>query len=271
MLNRIVCSTVLLISSHFFVNAQQSNNIQENAALNIVEFIETSYTPTYDCPTAALNSRIDEKLTLTNLTEHETLQLTSMKTHGLICAGKTEDAEILLQRLLADENADRSARYYLSAVFQYGFIYDLKENPERCDYYMLARDSSKNKFVDVHLSASLGFITECIINDVNKQVFGLSQLLESTTKMDDNAALAHAYNRMGLFYSNRKQNRLAAAQYLKAYETGKDIYTLDNSLSILGGAMTALTASGDMVAVKDVLDKFVNIYANKEINNEAIS
>jgi len=244
-------------------NAQQAaEDFKISDNMNISDFIEKAYTPTFDCPTAALNDKVDSALELASLTPAQALQLTSMKSHGLICAGQHPIAEGLLQRLLANENADRSAHYYLSAIFQYGFIYDLKENPERCDYFMLARDSAKGKYPDVHLSASLGFTTECI-SDLSEQVYGLSQILEMTTDMDDPAALAHTYNRVAQFYSSHNRGRLAAAQYLKAYETGKGFYTQDNLLSILGGVITGYTGAGDLPAVKAALDKFVAL--NKDI------
>lgn len=245
------------------VNAQETeNDNQINDNIDITEFIATAYTPTFDCPTSQLNKKIDAVLALSSLTPQQNLQLTSMKTHGLICAGKSDEAESLLQRLLVNDASDRSAQYYMSAIFQYGFIYDLKENPERCDYYVLAKDSAKDKFADIYLSASLGYITECVTDDVNSQIFGLYQLLETTTRMNDPAALAHAYNRVALFYVNRNQSSIAASQYLKAYEAAKDIYTQENLLPILGGAITALTAADDLPKVKEVLDKFIAINAN---------
>ena len=245
------------------VNAQEvQHDHQINENMDIADFIAKAYTPTFDCPSSELNENVDAALKLTSLTPQQNLQLTSMKTHGLICAGNTEEAERLIQRLLVNDIADRSAQYYMSAIFQYGFIYDTKESPERCDYYVLAKDVAKDKFADIHLSASLGFITECMGGDVNSQIFALYQMLETTTKMKDPAALAHAYNRVGLFYSGRSQYSLAASQYYKAYETAKDIYTDENLLPLLGGTMTSLTAAGDLAKVKDVLNKYIAINAN---------
>jgi diguanylate cyclase (GGDEF)-like protein len=227
--------------------------------VDVVSFIEQAYTPTYDCPTSALNAQIDTALASPTLTPQQTLQLTSMKTHGLICAGNLSDAQSTLQRLLANEQSDRSAQYYLSAIFQYGFIYDMNENPARCDYYMLARDSAKGKYIDVHLSASLGYITECIKLDVDLQVFGLYELLVAITEMDNPAALAHAYNRVGYFYSSRGQQSLAASQYQKAFETAENIYTDENLLSLLGSLITALQSTNNFPQTKVALDKFVAI------------
>jgi diguanylate cyclase (GGDEF)-like protein len=246
-------------------DAQASrDDIQIDENVDIVDFINSAYTPTFDCPSAELNEDIDAALALSSLTQQQVLQLTSMKSHGLICAGSVDDAENLIKPLLLNENADRNAQYYMSAIFQYGFIYDLKENSERCDYYVLARDAAKGKFADIHLSASLGYITECVPNDVSGQIYGLFELLETTARMQDPAALAHAYNRVGQFYANRNQNGLAADQYLKAYEVAKDIYTDENLLSLLGSAITALSAANDMLQERSTLDKYIAI--NKKVN-----
>jgi diguanylate cyclase (GGDEF)-like protein len=246
-----------------FANAQASReDIQIDENIDIVDFINSAYTPTFDCPSAELNKSIDEALALPSLSPQQTLQLKSMKSHGLICAGSVDDAENIIKPLLVNENADRSAQYYLSAIFQYGFIYDLKENPQRCDYYVLARDAAKGQFADIHLSASLGYITECVPNDVSGQIYGLFELLETTARMEDPAALAHAYNRVGQFYANRNQNGLAADQYLKGYEVAKDIYTDENLLSLLGSAITALSAANDLEQVRTVLDQYIAINQN---------
>ncbi|MFT4655632.1 MAG: diguanylate cyclase (GGDEF)-like protein [Kangiellaceae bacterium] len=226
---------------------------------DVISFIQQAYTPTYDCPTSALNTQIDIALTSSSLTPQQTLQLTSMKTHGLICAGNFTEAQSILQRMLANEQSDRSAQYYASAIFQYGFVYDVNENPERCDYYMLARDSAKNKYVDVHLSASLGYITECMKSDMNAQVFELYQLLVMITQMKSPAALAHAYNRVGYFYARNGQQSLAASQYQKAFKTAENIYTDENLLSLLGSLITSLQAINDLSRTKEALDKFIDI------------
>lgn len=263
MLNKVLFCAILFLCSLSAANGQDAEGgNQISDSMDIDDFIDSAYTPTFDCPTSQLNERVDAALALTSLTPQQNLQLTSMKTHGLICAGNSDEAEPLIQRLLVNDISDRNAQYYLSAIFQYGFIYDLKENPERCDYYVLARDAAKDKYADIHLSASLGFITECMVGDVNNQISGLYQMLETTTQMQDPAALAHAYNRVGLFYSNRSQYSLAASQYYKAYETAKDIYTDENLLPLLGGTMTSLTAAGDLPRVKEVLDLYIAINAN---------
>lgn len=263
MLNKVLSCALVFLCSLSAANGQDTeDSYLINDSMDIADFIDSAYTPTFDCPRSKLNDKVDEALALTSLTPQQKLQLTSMKTHGLICAGNTDEAEGLIQRLLINEISDRNARYYMSAIFQYGFIYDMKENPERCDYYVLARDAAKDKYADIHLSASLGFITECMVGDVNSQIYGLYQMLETTTQMQDPAALAHAYNRVGLFYSNRSQYSLAASQYYKAYETAKDIYTDENLLPLLGGTMTSLTAAGDLPRVKEVLDKYIAINAN---------
>ena len=226
---------------------------------NVSAFIQQAYTPTYDCPSSSLNSEVEKALVSGVPNQQQILQLTSMKTHGLICAGDASKAQAILQRLLANDLSDRSAKYYASAIFQYGFIYDLQEKPERCDYFRLARDSSTGKHDDVHLSASLGYITECERDDVNSQVFGLYQLLETVANMNNPAALAHAFNRVGYFYALKGQHGLAAAQYSKAVEIGQDIYTDENLMAILGSLVAALQSINDAVKTREALDKFIQL------------
>jgi diguanylate cyclase (GGDEF)-like protein len=256
----LVCKTLFFFSLvyslgfHALGERTQETPIFDNA--NVSAFIKQAYTPTFDCPSSALNTQIDTALESALLSPQQQLQLSSMKTHGLICAGNVTDAQSILQRLLANVQSDRSAQYYLSAIFQYGFIYDILEKPERCDYFTLARDSAKGRYVDVHLSASLGYITECSTSDVDTKVYELYQLLVDVTAMDNAAALAHAHNRVGLFYATRGQQGLAAAQYMKAFETARDIYTNENLLSVLGSAVAAFQSTGNLARTKEALDKF---------------
>lgn len=229
--------------------------------LELDDFIEQAYTPTYDCPTAALNAQVDQALALGTLSTQQKLQLTSMQTHGLICASKFSEAQSALSRLLVNESANRSAKYYASAIFQYGFIYDFQEKAEACEYYLLARDSAQDTFSDVHLSASLGFISECMDANTEEKLFDLYKLVEATTKMNNPAALAHAYNRVGYFYAINGQPSLAAYQYQKAYDTAENIYTDENLLNLLGNLINSLRASDDVQGTRDALDKFASINA----------
>ncbi len=257
-----LCSICCLL--FFFAPCLYADNASDITQKNISDFIATSYTPTFDCPVDALLAEVEQHLTMDELTELQRFQLTSMKTHSLICAGKLSEAQNILQGLLANQQANRSAQYYLSAIYQYGFIYDLQENPERCNYFMLARDSAKGKYSDIHTSASLAYVIECMNNQVDKQLFELYRLLEIVTKMNDTAALAHAYNRTGFFYSNLGHSAKAAAQYLKAYEIAKATYTDDHLLTLLPSAMTMFMVAGDFDKAAEVLNEYILI--NKNVN-----
>ena len=232
------------------------------SSISSADFINRSYTPTFDCPAPSLLIDINAILQRENLSAEQKLQLTSMRTHSLICAGKLAEAQGLLQDLLASEDANRSAKYYVSAVYQYGFIYDQQGNPERCNYYMLSRDAAKGKFSDIHVSATLGYVTECIKKDVTEQITHLYDVLESVTKMNDKAALAHAYNRVALFHSSINQASLAADQYVKAINIATGIYTDENLLTLYLNAFNASMLADNQKQAVDLLEKFIEINTN---------
>jgi len=187
-----------------------------------------------------------------------------MRTHAMICQGKFVEAQSILQSLLADTEADRGAQYYISAIFQYGFVYDQQENEERCNYYLLARDSATNKFYDIQLSASLGYITECMDGEFDKQLAGIYETMQVVTRLNDPAALAHAHNRVALFYNAHSQVRLASKQYIEAFEAGKGIYTNGNLLSILGSAITAFNSTQQFELSVQYLKEYETL--NKTVN-----
>jgi diguanylate cyclase (GGDEF)-like protein len=260
----VTCGTVFAM---FMFQADAQNpvsNTYSQMPIDLDEFIERSYTPTFDCPPPELLNNINAHLADKNTTQQQKFKLTSMKTHSLICGGKSTDAQSILNTLLAEPNAVRSSKYYASAIYQLGFVYDVQENPERCDYYQLAMGAAQNKFNDIHLSASLGYITECIKNQPNEQLAGIYKLLETVTKMDDKAALVHAFNRVGSLYGKRGQSKLSAAQYMKAYDASKDIYTNENKLALLSNVIVAFMASNQLDEAKIALDEFITL--NKDVN-----
>jgi diguanylate cyclase (GGDEF)-like protein len=233
-------------------------------AMDIEAFIATSYTPTFDCPHPDLLVDIEAYLAASSTTEQQKFQLISMKTHSLICGGKSTDAQPILSALLAEPNALRSAKYYASAIYQYGFVLDVQEKPERCNYYQLAISAAEKKFDDIHLSASLGYIIECMKERQDEQLTGVYKLLQTVTEMNDKAALAHAYNRVGFLYARRGQSKLSAAQYMTAYEVSKDIYTDENKIALLSNAIVAYMASNQLPDAKIALDEYIVI--NKNVN-----
>lgn len=259
---RLVFLFVSVISSFVYGQNEQSASVFNASLENLDAFIEKSYTPTFDCPKDELGEQLNAYFAVEGISKKQSLQLTSLRTHRMICNGEVTAAQTILQNLLADTQADRSARYYLSAIFQYGFVYDMQENPERCNYYMLARDSSANLFTDIHLSASLGYITECMDGQFDSQLASIFETLETVNEINDKAALAHAYNRVGMFYRSQGQFRLAANQYLSAIEFGKEVYTDVNLLALMANALAALLSSQQYDKVEEVLAEYSRINQN---------
>ncbi len=56
---------------------------------------------------------------------------------------------------------DKQSYFYASAIYQIGFTYDLKEQPQRCEYYEQAQSLATERHSDIYLSATLGLITNC--------------------------------------------------------------------------------------------------------------
>lgn len=266
MFARTLIFAILIFSSIVSIQIVKAG-LSTEPGMDIDEFIASAYTPTYDCPSAEVNTGIDKFLEGNTgapdfeLSTQQILQLTSMKTHGLICASKFAEAQAMVKKLLDNKDADRNAKYYASAIFQYGFVFDVQEKKEACEYYSLARDSAKDKYVDVHLSASMGYISECMNSRLDERLLSMYKLLESIAKMDNPAALAHAYNRVGYFYAVSGQPSLAAYQYKKAFDTAENIYTDENLVTLLGNLITALRASDDHEGTKRALEKFASINA----------
>jgi diguanylate cyclase (GGDEF)-like protein len=131
--------------------------------------------------------------------------------------------------------------------YQLGYIFDVQEKPEKCDYYQQSEQLAKEKFNDIHLSSQLGLITVC---DREKQDIGvklgrLFALLKSHSDGTDLESLAHIHNNIGLLYGSIGQRALAAEQYEKAYEIGLNVYEEKNQLAPLISLITAYTGSGD--------------------------
>lgn len=231
--------------------------------LDVNEFIANSYTPVYDCPSSDIVEIIDQYLEDSSLTQTQIYELLTRKSHSLICSRDYAGGQSIVQEVLASETADRNARYYLAAIYQYGFVYDAQENPERCNYYMLAKDSAVDDFLDIKTSASLNYELVCN-NDPSARLANVYQLLEDVTRTGDKAALAHAHNTVGMYYAGMRHNNLAAEQYMKALDYAREVYTDENRLTIQASALTVLMASYKMDAAKDVLNEFIEI--NKNVN-----
>jgi len=253
----IVFVTILASLSY----AQKALSAAEYA--NVDEFIENSYTPAYDCPASDIVAIIDNYLTTESLTQKQKFELLTRKSHSLICSRDYSAAQPIVQSILGNELADRNERYYLAAIYQYGFMYDVQENVERCNYYMLAKDVAANDFLDIKTSAALNYALSCT-PDNTIQLANIYQLLEEVTRAGDKAALAHAHNAVGLYYANKGHYNLAADQYMLATEYARDVYTDENRLTILTSTLTVLMSSNDMKRAQEVLNEFIEI--NKNVN-----
>lgn len=260
----LLVSCLLAAQSSFMASAKSKIDI-EYSSLELDDFLKKAYTPTYDCPTPELLSEIEARLSTPNLSDHQMLALNSMKTHSLICDGRTDDAKPLLKELLAHPNANRSAQYYLSAIFQLGFVYDNEEDPTRCKYYELAKDASDGLYTDVHLSANLGYVSECMSKRMNERFFAIFELLDFITKVGEPAAIAHAHNRIGYLYANVGRTNLAAKQYMKGFNVARDVYTDFNLLTLLSNAIINFISSEQYDEARSALDIYIEI--NKTVES----
>lgn len=232
----------------------------------IDSFIQQAKVPTYDCPGEENIAQIDTYLISDDLlTINQRYALQVEKTHWLICSGKHSDARTILTQLIDNESADSSAEYYSGAIYQLGFIYDVLEDPKRCELYQQAKNLSEEKYDDVHLSAQLGLITVCNPdNDEAIKLGNLYALLESFSAKGDKAAIAHIHNSIGLLYGTLGQHVLAAEQYQKSYEMGLGTYKGTNQLATLISVITSQMGSGDFDAAKITIEEFKRV--NRQIN-----
>jgi diguanylate cyclase (GGDEF)-like protein len=153
----------------------------------------------------------------------------------------------MLENLLLNPEIDENSQSYASMHYQLGFIFDVQEKPEKCDYYRQSEQLAKGKFSDVYLSSQLGLITVCDQDnqDIGVKLGRLFTLLKSYSEGSDLESLAHIHNNIGLLYGDIGQRALAAEQYEKAYEIGLNVYEEKNQLAPLISLITAYTGSGD--------------------------
>lgn len=236
------------------------------SSAEIDRFIQQAKVPTYDCPGEENIAQIDSYLNSDDLlTPNQQYSLQVEKTHWLICSGKHSDARTILTQLIDNESADSNAEYYSGAIYQLGFIYDVLEDPKRCELYQQAKNLSEEKYDDVHLSAQLGLITVCNPdNDEAIKLGNLYSLLERYSVKADKAAIAHIHNNIGLLYGTIGQHVLAAEQYQKSYEMGLGTYKGTNQLATLISVITSQMGSGDFEAAKITIEEFKRV--NQQIN-----
>ena len=240
-------------------------------ANSVDDFIQDIYVPTYDCPDDKFILQVDEYLKLRSVLPEQVIKIKVYKAQWLICVGKIEQAQIMLENLLIDPVMDKNSQSFASVHYQLGYIFDVQEKPEKCNFYRQSEQLSKGKFGDVYLSSQLGLITVC---DQDKQDVGIKlgrlfTLLESYSKGGDLKSLAHIHNNIGLLFSSMGQRALAAEQYQKSYELGLNVYEEKNQLAPLISIITAYTGSGDYENAKLMIEELGrrNLIVNTPLTN----
>ena len=229
----------------------------------VAQFIEKLNIKTYDCPSSNVLEQIEEYLSAPSLAIEYQVQLQVKQAQGMICSGEYDAAQSQLETLINHPSLDNSSEAFASAIYQIGFILDVKEDAERCEYYKRAERLSYDKFNDIYLSSQLGQITVCDAQQNEGIKLGkLYALLELYVGKGDKPAIAHIHNNIGLLYAQLGQHVLAAEQYLKSYEMGLDEYEGTNLLATLISAITAQMASGNFDGAKASIEEF------KRVNNE---
>jgi len=256
----------VLLFGWFFITYSQ--NV---LADKIDDFIQSIHVATYDCPDDLFMPQVDEYLNHSSILPEQRIKIKVHKSHWLICVGKNDEAQIMLENLLSDPKIDKHSQSYASVHYQLGFIFDVQEKPEKCDFYRKSEVLSKGKFIDIHLSSQLGIITVC---DQKKQDLGvklgrLFTLLKYYSNSGDLKSIAHIHNNIGLLYASIGQRALAAEQYGKAYELGLHVYEAKNQLAPLISLITAYTGSGDYENAKLMIEELGrrNLKVNTPLTN----
>ena len=232
------------------------------------EFIQNIGVVTYDCPDNQFKEQLDSYLLSDEISQQQRFKLLTRKSHYQNCNGQSEQAQISLKSLISNPLVDEDSEYYASAVYQIGFTYDMKEMNERCGYYSDALSLAKGRFEDIELSSTLGLLVNGCPNsgytDDSQVLAALFATLERYAQSNNERALAHIHNGLGLFFGTQFQQVLAADQFLRAYEMGSTVYTGSNRLSILISAISSLLATGQYDRAAEALIEFERV--NSEIN-----
>jgi diguanylate cyclase (GGDEF)-like protein len=274
-----------MVSDYYFIQSFTLLNIFKSTAFlflfsvlsqpakadDVDEFIQRHHVSTFDCPDDTFIPQLDEYLKKDSITVSQRTNLKVHKAHWLICVGKFDDAQVMLENLLSETQIDKNSMSYASIHYQLGFIFDVQDKPGKCDYYRQAERLAENKFNDIYLSSQLGLITVC---DQEKQDIGvklgrLFALLKSYSDKNDQASVAHIHNNIGLMYSSIGQMALAAEQYDKTYNLGLTVYEEKNQLAPLISLITAYSGSGDYENAKLMIDELYkrNLKVNTPLTN----
>lgn len=229
----------------------------------IRHFIATMNVKTYDCPSTEVLDDIESYLSTPDLQNELKVQLQVKQAQGMICSGEYDAAFEQLNGLVNNPALDKETEAYASAIYQIGFIYDVKEDAQRCEYYQQAEKLSSERFNDIYLSSQMGQITVCDPDKNEGIKLGrMYALLELYMVKGDKPAIAHIHNNIGLLYAQLGQQVLAGEQFLKSYEMGLDEYEGTNLLATLISAITAQMASGNFDGAKQSIEEF------KRVNND---
>ena len=230
------------------------------------DFISNSRVATYDCPSDDLIPQLDTFLIDPAISPMQSIELGVLKAHWLICVGQYQPAKNLLFSLLNEPAMNKHSYSYASAIYQIGFILDVQEEPQRCNYFRQAEELGRGKYKDIFLSAQLSQITACgqKEQDIGLTLGTLFALLESYVMTDEKQEVAHIHNSIGLLYGSIGQNVLAAEQYEKSYKIGLDVYEQKNQLATLISAISAYIGAGDFKNSQRMIDELDR--ANKKVN-----
>lgn len=256
-----------LFLSLAFVFCAITSNAQDGAQDKVAvdRFISEVKVKTYDCPSDDIMPQLEEYLASADLNEKQRFQLQLEKTHWQICTGSYSEAELTVDSIIADPKAEQSEEYYALAVYQKGFLFDLKEDDRRCDFYKQSKALSLGKFDDISLSSELGLMTYCELNiDEGQKLQRLFDILELYSLRGDAPTIAHIHNNIGLIYGRIGQHVLAAEQFQKSYEIGFEHYQGSNKYASLISVFTSLLASGQFDAAQLAINELGK--AREEVN-----
>jgi len=220
---------------------------QSVLADKVDDFIQRIHVSTYNCPDDQFMPQVNEYLKQPDILPKQLIKMKVHKAQWLICVGKNDHAQNMLENLLSAPLMDKNSQSYASVHYQLGYIFDVQEKPEKCDYYRQSEQLAKGKFSDIYLSSQLGLITVCNHDeqDIGVKLGRLFALLKSYSAGDDLESIAHIHNNIGLLYASIGQRALAAEQYEKTYEIGLKVYEEKNQLAPLISLITSYTGSGD--------------------------
>jgi diguanylate cyclase (GGDEF)-like protein len=259
----------LILKTLFFVCLFISYS-QRVLADSVDDFIQSIQVATYDCPEDKFIRQVNEYLRSRSVLPEQIIKFRVYKSHWLICVGKNDEAQIMLENLLSDPLMDKNSQSYANVHYQLGFIFDVQEKPEKCDFYRKSEQLAKNKFNDIYLSSQLGLITVCgDVDNVGVKLGRLLSLLKSNLLKGDQKALAHIHNNIGLLYSSIGQRSLAADAYQKSYQIGLNVYEEKHQLNTLISIVTAHSGSGDYDEAKLMIDELGkrNLEVNTPLSN----